>query len=57
VERKLVQLGGKKGLYSSVYFDPRTFAEVYNGKRYAELKQRYDPEGAFRSLYDKCVRP
>ena len=57
VERKLVEMGGKKGLYSSVYFDAETFADLYNGMRYAELKARYDPDGAFRSLYDKCVRP
>jgi FAD/FMN-containing dehydrogenase len=56
IEAKALELGGKKGLYSSAYYDEETFWNIYNGARYRELKQKYDPEGVFPDLYDKCVR-
>jgi len=56
VERKAFQLNGKKGLYSSAYYDEETFWKIYNRKRYIELKQKYDPEGVFADLYAKCVQ-
>ena len=55
VENKLIELNGKKALYSSVYFDEETFWKLYNGGRYAELKRKYDPEGVFPNLFEKCV--
>ena len=57
VERKLVELGGKKGLYSSVFFDEDTFWRLYNRPAYERLKQQYDPGCTFPGLYEKCVRP
>jgi FAD/FMN-containing dehydrogenase len=57
VEAKLVELRGKKGLYSSVYFSEETFWELYNGSRYHELKSKYDPGGVLPGLYEKCVSP
>jgi FAD/FMN-containing dehydrogenase len=57
VERKLVELGGKKGLYSSVYFDEDTFWALYNRPAYERLKAKYDPRGVLPGLYEKCVRP
>jgi FAD/FMN-containing dehydrogenase len=56
VEEKAFDLKGKKGLYSSAWYDEETFWKIYNRERYAELKQKYDPEGAFAGLYAKCVR-
>jgi FAD/FMN-containing dehydrogenase len=56
VESKLVELGGKKGLYSKVCFEPETFSRLYNGERYLSLKQAFDPEGVFETLYEKCTR-
>ena len=56
IEAKALELGGKKGLYSSAYYDEETFWNIYNGARYRELKKKYDPEGVFPDLYDKCVR-
>ena len=56
-DRVLVELGGKKGLYSSVYFDEDTFWALYNRPAYERLKAKYDPGGAFPGLYEKCVRP
>jgi hypothetical protein len=55
VERKALELNGKKGLYSSAYYDRETFWRIYNQPRYDCLKRKYDPSGAFRGLYEKCV--
>ena len=55
VERKVRELGGIKSLYSDSYYTADEFWEIYNGKAYLALKQRYDPGGAFRNLYEKCV--
>ena len=56
VENKLLELGGKKGLYSSVWFDEDTFWSIYNKPCYAALKSKYDPEYFLGDLYHKCVR-
>jgi FAD/FMN-containing dehydrogenase len=57
VEQKLVECGGKKGLYSSVYFDEDTFWSLYGRPAYQALKARYDPHCVFPDLYAKCARP
>jgi FAD/FMN-containing dehydrogenase len=56
VERATRELGGIKSLYSDSYFTEDEFWEIYNGAAYASLKQRYDPRGRFRNLYEKCVQ-
>jgi len=55
VERKVLELGGIKSLYSDSYFTPQAFWSAYNGEGYRALKQRYDPKGRFKDLYAKCV--
>jgi FAD/FMN-containing dehydrogenase len=55
IERKVVELGGHKSLYSTSYFDEREFWELYNGKAYRKLKETYDPSGRLPDLYAKCV--
>ncbi len=55
VEREVKRLGGVKSLYSESFYDKYEFAALYGGERYKELKARYDPEGAFPTLYEKCV--
>lgn len=55
IERKARELGGTKGLYSTVCYDEETFWQIYNKSRYDELKRKYDPNGVFRDLYAKCV--
>ncbi len=55
VESKALELGGKKALYSTSYYDEETFWTIYNKERYQALKRKYDPEGVFLDLYEKCV--
>jgi FAD/FMN-containing dehydrogenase len=55
VERKVVELGGIKSLYSDSFFERDEFDRRYGGEAYARLKAKYDPAGAFPQLYDKCV--
>jgi FAD/FMN-containing dehydrogenase len=55
VEKKVAALGGIKSLYSDSYFPEEEFARLYGGEAYRALKAKYDPGGAFRGLYEKCV--
>jgi FAD/FMN-containing dehydrogenase len=56
IERTVAQLGGAKSLYSTSYYDPETFHELYGGDTYRGLKLRYDPDGRLLDLYEKTVR-
>ena len=56
IERKTMELGGAKGLYSSAWYDEAEFWSIYDQPRYLQLKQIYDPQGVFPDLYSKCVR-
>ena len=55
IEQVVEELGGRKSLYSTSYYDQDEFWRLYNGPAYAELKAAYDPEGRLLDLYDKCV--
>jgi FAD/FMN-containing dehydrogenase len=55
VEAKVSQLGGIKSLYSDAYYDEDTFWQLYDGEQYFKLKQKYDPQGRLKNLYQKCV--
>jgi FAD/FMN-containing dehydrogenase len=55
VERKVMELGGIKSLYSESFFPAEDFHRLYGGEAYAALKRKYDPQGAFPGLYEKCV--
>jgi FAD/FMN-containing dehydrogenase len=55
IEEKVTELGGIKSLYSDSYYPEDQFWSLYNGERYSELKQKYDPDGRLRNLYQKCV--
>ncbi|MBZ5636339.1 MAG: FAD-binding oxidoreductase [Acidobacteriia bacterium] len=56
IERKTMEVGGAKGLYSSAWYDEAEFWSIYDQPRYVELKQTYDPQAVFPDLYSKCVR-
>ena len=55
IERKVAELGGIKSLYSDSYYEPEEFWNIYNKRAYIQLKRKYDPQSAFKDLYQKCV--
>jgi FAD/FMN-containing dehydrogenase len=55
IENKVAELGGIKSLYSDSFFDEESFWRIYDGTAYQALKQKYDPAGKARNLYQKCV--
>jgi FAD/FMN-containing dehydrogenase len=55
IERKVVELGGIKSLYSDSFFPADEFHRLYGGDAYKALKAQYDPAGAFPGLYEKVV--
>ncbi|MBU1178001.1 FAD-binding oxidoreductase [Patescibacteria group bacterium] len=56
IEARVEELAGKKSLYSTSYYSPEKFWELYNKKAYDVLKAKYDPTKKFRDLYAKCVK-
>ena len=48
-------LGGLKSLYSDSYFPQDEFWSIYDKTAYDALKRKYDPNGAFKNLYEKTV--
>jgi FAD/FMN-containing dehydrogenase len=55
IERIVQEFGGRKSLYSTSFFTEDEFRHIYNGDAYQKLKSKFDPQGAFRSLYQKAV--
>ena len=55
IETKVRELAGQKSLYSSSYYSKEEFGRLYNVEVYRRLKQRYDPTGTLKNLYEKCV--
>ena len=55
VEAEVDHLNGNKSLYSTMYYDRETFNRIYNDEHYQVMKKRFDPNGVFKQLYDKCV--
>ncbi|MGD8932365.1 MAG: FAD-binding oxidoreductase [Chromatiales bacterium] len=55
VEAEVAQLGGIKSLYSTSFYEPDAFRAIYGGETYRRLKAKYDPQGRFKDLYQKCV--
>ncbi|MDR3642420.1 MAG: FAD-binding oxidoreductase [Candidatus Doudnabacteria bacterium] len=56
VESKVSEFVGRKGLYSDSFYTEEDFWKIYNKPAYDLLKQKYDPQGKLKNLYDKCVR-
>ena len=55
IEEKVTELDGRKSLYSTAFYDRDTFWSIYGGEVYAQLKDRYDPQGRLLGLYEKVV--
>ncbi len=56
VERLVAELGGRKSLYSTSFYEPDEFWRTYGGPVYERLKKTYDPDGRLLDLYAKCVQ-
>jgi FAD/FMN-containing dehydrogenase len=56
IERKIMELGGIKSLYSDSYFTEDEFWRLYNRDAYDQLKRKYDPDRRLADIYRKCVR-
>jgi FAD/FMN-containing dehydrogenase len=56
IERVVEELGGRKSLYSTSFYDRDEFWRLYDGSAYGALKETYDGEGRLLDLYEKCVR-
>lgn len=56
IERKTIDLNGKKGLYSTAFYDEETFWQIYDKANYDGLKLKYDPDRALQNIYAKCVK-
>lgn len=57
IEQVVEELGGRKSLYSTSFYEREEFWRHYNGAQYAELKRTYDPGHRLLDLYEKCVGP
>ena len=55
VERLVEEVGGRKSLYSTSFYEPDEFRRLYGGAVYERLKKTYDPDGRLLDLYAKCV--
>ena len=55
IERRVSELGGRKSLYSTAFYEPEEFWATYGGPTYEVLKKTYDPDGRFPDLYAKTV--
>jgi hypothetical protein len=55
LDQKCFDMGGVKMLYSSIFVDEERFDEIYNGDRYRQLKQKYDPASKALTLYQKVA--
>ncbi len=55
IEDLVDDLGGRKSLYSTSFYEVDRFWELYNGEVYDLLKKRYDPDSRLLDLYAKTV--
>jgi FAD/FMN-containing dehydrogenase len=55
IEEKLGESAGHKSLYSDVFYDRRTFDDLYGGKTYELVKRCYDPGDRLTGMYEKVV--
>ena len=55
IEQKVSELGGHKSLYSEAFYSREQFGQLYGGELPEQMKQKYDPDRRFPSLYDKTV--
>jgi FAD/FMN-containing dehydrogenase len=55
VEQVVTGLGGRKSLYSTVFYSREEFASLYGGDAYAALRSTYDGAGRLPDMWTKTV--
>ena len=55
IEKKLLELGGIKCLYSDTFFSQEQFWSIYDKAKYDQVKAKYDPNSTYLNLYQKVV--
>ncbi len=55
IERKTIELAGKKSLYSDSFFPEDEFWSLHGRDKYWLLKEQYDPQCRLLNLYEKTV--
>jgi FAD/FMN-containing dehydrogenase len=55
IEAAVAEHDGHKSLYSDAYYDRETFAAMYGGAVYEQLKDKYDPAHRLTGMYEKAV--
>ncbi len=56
IEEVVTELGGPVSLYSTAFYDERTFWSIYGGQEYSRLRAQYDPDTRLKDLYAKVVQ-
>lgn len=56
LEEKTFELGGIKTLISYNHYSAERFWEIYDRGRYRRMKARLDPNGVWKTVYDKPVK-
>ena len=55
IEKKLLEIGGLKCLYSDTFFSKEQFWTIYDKNKYDQVKMKVDPQGTYLDLYEKVV--
>ncbi len=55
IEQVVTDLGGRKSLYSTAFYDRDEFARLYGGAAYDRLRAAYDPDGRLPDMWTKTV--
>ena len=55
IEQVVTDLGGRKSLYSTAFYDRSEFARLYGGATYERLRATYDPDGRLPDMWSKTV--
>jgi FAD/FMN-containing dehydrogenase len=55
IEQVVTDLGGRKSLYSTAFYDRDEFAQLYGGPTFDRLKAAYDPDGRLADMWTKTV--
>ncbi|HET7899827.1 MAG TPA: FAD-binding oxidoreductase [Candidatus Nanopelagicales bacterium] len=55
IEQVVTELGGRKSLYSTAFYDRDEFARLYGGATYEVLRSTYDRQGRLPDMWTKTV--